>query len=555
MVALYRPGPIESIPEYIRRKHDPSLIAFSDPRLKDILDKSFGVLVYQDDVMLIAIKLAGYSWLEADKLRKAMGKKIPEEMAKQKEKLLHGLVEHGMSPSKAQELWKLIEPFAAYGFNKAHAASYGMVAYETAYMKATYPAEYMTALMTAESADLEKIAEAVVECRRMGIDVRPPDINESLANFTYVNDHAIRFGLLAIKNLGAEVIEAIIAERKASGPFKDLTDFAGRIEHRAFNKKSLEALIMSGALDRFGERRQLLENIERILLHNKNVRAQKEQNQASLFAMAPNVMQMQIALKPCEPATPRERLTWEKELLGLYVSAHPFTEIAKALQGLVNPVSQITTLADGAFVKCAGMITTVKQIVTKKGDDMAFVGFEDQTGKNEIIVFPKTFAEFKDILASDTVVVVSAKVGKRDGEEAKLLANSFLVVEDGAGEEVAEMLRAGMWIPGRANETVRKQETKEKAQMAVGTPPAMIHRGTLSIALHGKPSQEMVEQLREILKSAPGQERVCFMVQAGGQVRRIETDYCVTVTNDLLADLAQLVGRQNLKRETADIPF
>ena len=247
MVALYRPGPMESIPEYIKRKHNAELIRYLDPRMEEILDASYGIITYQDDVMLIAIKLAGYSWLEADKLRKAMGKKIPEEMAAQKEKLLDGFVKKGkLSKSLANQLWKLIEPFAAYGFNKAHAASYGMVAYQTAYMKANYPAIYMTALMTAESADLAKIAEAVAECARLGIKVLPPDINESRLNFTYIDDAHIRFGLLAIKNLGVDVIETMITERQTGGAFEDLADFAKRIHHRAFNRKAIEALIKAG---------------------------------------------------------------------------------------------------------------------------------------------------------------------------------------------------------------------------------------------------------------------------------------------------------------------
>jgi DNA polymerase-3 subunit alpha len=545
MVALYRPGPIDSIPEYIRRKHDPDLVSFMDPRMKEILGTSYGVIVYQDDVMLIAIKLAGYSWLEADKLRKAMGKKIPEEMAKQKEKLLLGLITNGMSQSKAQELWKLIEPFAAYGFNKAHAASYGMVAYETAYMKANFPAEYMTALMTAESADLEKIAEAVVECRRLGIEVLPPDINESRATFTYMNDKAIRFGLVAIKNLGTEVIETIIAEREANGPFQDLADFAGRVEHRAFNKKSLESLIKSGALDRFGERKQLLENIERVLLFNKNARKEKEQNQGTLFDMAPAMNAQKITLRAVAKASTQELLSWEKELLGLYVSAHPYTEVAKALEGLVDPIAQALQKPDGAFVRCGGMLTTVKQIVTKKGDDMAFVGFEDQGGKGELIVFPRTFAEYKEYLVSDSVVVISAKVSKRE-EDVSLILNSITVVEEGGVSEVADMLRAGMWVPGAAKKLEPQIKTSDTK---------ILHRGSLSIALHGKPTPEMIEQLREILRGSPGTERVCFLVESGGQTRRIETDFCVTISDVILGDLAQVVGRQNLRVEPVAAPF
>jgi DNA polymerase-3 subunit alpha len=269
MVALYRPGPMESIPHYIERKHDASKIEFIDPRLKEILGQSYGVVTYQDDVLLIAVKLAGYSWLETDALRKAMGKKIPVEMEAQKEKLIKGFINYGkISPAKADVLWRLIEPFASYGFNKAHAASYGKVAYQTAYMKANFPGEYMTAILTAEAGDLDKVSEIIAECKRMGIAVLPPDINESFKDFTLVRENpdnyasdTIRFGLGSIKNFGEGVAESIITERKAAGKFSSLGNFIERIRDRNLNKKSLEALIFSGALDASGERGEMAANI------------------------------------------------------------------------------------------------------------------------------------------------------------------------------------------------------------------------------------------------------------------------------------------------------
>lgn len=535
MVALYRPGPMEVIPEYIDRKHHPNKVTYLDPRMKEFLQKSYGLLVYQDDVMLTAIHLAGYSWLEADKLRKAMGKKIPEEMAMQKIKLLEGFVEHGLSDKMARTLWKQIEPFAAYGFNKAHAASYGMVAYQTAYMKANFPAEYMTALMTAESADLEKIAEAVAECERMGISVLPPDINQSLKDFTYINDTEIRFGLLVIKNLGAEVVESIIQERKAHGVFKDLADFAGRISHRAFNKKSLEALIKAGALDRFGERKQLLLNLDRILMHNKSVQQQKASNQQSLFTSAPQVFESTISLRECEPALTQEMLLWEKELLGLYVSSHPFETIEKKIGSHLVSCADVPKQHANAFVKCGGVVTFVKQIITKKGDPMAFMGIEDTTGQQEVIVFPRVFEQAKSFLAADKLFLVSAKVSKREGEESKLLANSFVEVTEATLDEVATMLESGQWssAEGGSPESLKAPEPEPD-------------NGSLSITLQGKPTPEMVDQLRQILLSSPGVKPVYLLVESGGQLRQIVTDYSVRVTEQMVSDIAQLVGRQNV---------
>ena len=541
MVALYRPGPIESIPEYIKRKHNASLIRYVDPRMKDILNKSYGVIVYQDDVMLIAIKLAGYSWLEADKLRKAMGKKIPEEMAKQKEKLLYGFVQNGLSDVQAHELWKLIEPFAAYGFNKAHAASYGMVAYDTAYMKANFPAEYMTALMTAESADLEKIAEAVSECKRIGINVLPPDINESLANFTYIDDHTIRFGLIAIKNLGEEVIKIIIEERSAHGPFQDLADFARRVAHRAFNKKALESLAKVGALDRFGERKQLLENMDRILMFNKHAANEREQNQATLFDLSPGVMQEKLSLKSVLQASTKELLAWEKELLGLYVSAHPYLQIAQRLQNHLTPCANVPICEEGAFVRCGGLISSVKMIATKKGDMMAFVGLSDMAGKVEVIVFPRAFAEYKTILVEDQMVLVSAKVSKREGEEAKLLANSFILVEEEEVEELAGMLKDGLWVTEMRDQGPGTRDRDDPQS----TVPPPVSAG-IAIALRGRPSPDMIEQLRELFQTHPGTERVCFLVESGGRLRRVETDYTIQPSPEIMDELSSIVGRQNV---------
>jgi DNA polymerase-3 subunit alpha len=553
MVALYRPGPIESIPEYIRRKHDPKLIKFSDPRLEKILDMSYGVIVYQDDVMLIAIHLGGYSWLEADKLRKAMGKKIPEEMAIQKEKLLKGFVDHGLTKDQAQDMWKLIEPFAAYGFNKAHAASYGMIAYDTAYMKANYPSEYMACLMTAEAADLEKIAAAVHECQRLKINVLPPDINESLKDFTYIDDQNIRFGLLAIKNLGDEVIETMIAERKERGPYLDLADFARRISHRAFNKKSLESLIKAGALDRFGERKALLESMERILTFNKAMQKEKTQNQATLFALAPQTMESEIKLCVTAPATKREVLAWEKELLGLYVSAHPYEEAAAALKELLLPCNKIAACGEGQFVKCGGLITFVHTIITKKGEHMAFVSLDDILGATEVVVFPRTYNEYKDLFLEGEILLVSGKVSKREGEEPKLLANSFIRVTEEELPELSGMLQSGMWVPQAHGPVTEK--TLEEAPPPVspkpeqGPPPPAPGQTFVSIALYGRPAPDLVEQLRDLFSVNPGPDRVCFLVESGGRLRRIETDHTVAVTPELVGILGSLVGPQNVKVE------
>jgi len=422
MVALYRPGPLESIPEYIKRKHNAKTIRFLDPRMKEILAQSFGVITYQDDVMLIAIKLGGYSWLEADKLRKAMGKKIPAEMEAQKEKLKQGLLKNGMTQEKADELWGLIEPFAAYGFNKAHAASYGRVAYQTAYMKANFPAIYMACVLTADAGDVEKIAEFISDCKRMNIPVLPPNINESFQDFTVVKikdrPDTIRFGLTTIKNFGEGIANTIIEERKKNGKFKSLSNFLDRIKDKNLNKKSLEALIKAGALDEFGERGIMLANVENMLTYSKEA-SKTPENQDSLFgtyvAGLENINNFKLVDAP--KATASETLAWERELLGLYLSGHPLDKFRKTIdEKKYNIKNAKENAKEGKEVMIAGIIEDIRAIITKKGDNMAFIKLSDYSDTMETVVFPRTMAEYKNILIKDKCVAIKGKISLRNGE-------------------------------------------------------------------------------------------------------------------------------------------
>jgi len=429
MVALYRPGPMEMIPQYIERKHNPSLVTYLDPRLEEIIDRSYGVITYQDDVMMTAIKLAGYSWLEADKLRKAMGKKVPEVMAAEKEKLFSGFIEHGMTEQKAEQLWKLIEPFAAYGFNKAHAASYGRVAYQTAYMKANFPVEYMSAVLTADSGDTDRIYDSIHECERMGIDVLPPDINESFADFSVVpGTQTIRFGLTTIKNFGAGITEVIIDERKTNGPFESMQDFLQRIHDRGLNKKSVEALICTGAFDRFETRDMLYGNLDVLLAYNKEQVAGKEANQDSLFGGMEEVGG--LTLYPTDEISKEQKLIWEKDLLGVYVSGHPldaFTEDLEkrtAVKDVVTAVTEDETMKilqfKGSLVT-AGMIESVRELITKKGDKMAFVKMASKDSSIEMVTFPECFEAHREMLVPGTCIAVKGKLNIRNDEPSILV--------------------------------------------------------------------------------------------------------------------------------------
>jgi len=424
MVALYRPGPMKFIPEYIERKHNPELVDYPHEDLKQFLEQSYGLLIYQEDVMLTAIHLAGYSWLDADKFRKAMGKKIPELMAKQEKKFKEGCIEHGIDASLADNLWERIKPFAAYAFNKAHAASYGRVAYQTSYMKANYPKEYMAAVLTADAGNVDKIHDIIGECERMGLDVLPPDINESFGTFTIVEegDHeAIRFGLFSVKHVGEKITQTIIDEREKHGKFTSLEDLLTRITGRNFNKKTLEALAKCGALDSLGKRYHMLAHVDELLSFSKEA-GSRSKDQKSLFGGATTDAQPKLRLTDGEPHSKETKLAWEKDLLGLYVSGHPLDKIREKLEKREKDI---------AFIKknhkkmpkavIPGLLESINVIRTKKGDQMAFIRVADLNDSIEIVVFPDSYEKYKDSLITDSCVVVEGQVSNRNDEVSIIL--------------------------------------------------------------------------------------------------------------------------------------
>lgn len=424
MIALYRPGPMKNIPEYIARKQGKSPVRYLHPKMRDYLETSYGILVYQEDVMLTALSLAGYNWETVDKFRKAIGKKIPEEMAKQHSIFVDGCVKHtNMDKKEAEALWDLFEPFQGYSFNKAHAASYGKVAYQTAYMKANYPIEYMSAILTADAGDIEKVSEAVAECERMGVRVLKPNVNESFSSFTEVmkdGKDAIRFGLKSIKNFGEGIAEVIIEEREQHGKFTSLADFLTRIQDRNLNKKSLESLIMCGALDGVTDvkRGRMLAHIDQLLSFNKE--HGPEQAQGNLFGALQGANSLTLPEAPETPA--KEMLAWEKELLGIYVSGHPLNEHKNKLDRLGGQsIRNAKRGYRGVETVIAGIITEAKVITTKGGDKMAFLKLADYDDVIEGVAFPKVYAEFRGHLEAEKCVALKGKTNDRNGEVSFLV--------------------------------------------------------------------------------------------------------------------------------------
>ncbi len=420
MVALFRPGPMQIIPEFIRRKHNPALITYPDPRLKDVLKQSYGIICYQDDVLLTAITLAGYSWGDADKLRKAVGKKIPTDMKKQKEKFVEGCVKNGLNRKKAEDIFNLIEPFAGYGFNKAHAACYALIAYQTAYLKANYPVEFMTAVLTAESRANtgptrdEKIANIVAECRRTGIPLLAPDINASGVEFT-IESGKIRFGLSAIKNVGTAAIESILAARSA-GRFVSLSDCIARVDTSKVNRKTLESLIRTGALDAFGTRAALLSALPHLLEFSHRQKRAITSGQVGLFGEDDAANVFSDTLPPTTELSQSDLLGFEKELLGFYLTTHPL-EPHRGLfeKSDVTAIGQISSERVGERVRLGGIVLTVKKIYTRAGNnEMVFAKLEDLTGVIEAVVFPKVYAKTADLWKPDVLVWVTGRIDEKE---------------------------------------------------------------------------------------------------------------------------------------------
>jgi DNA polymerase III subunit alpha len=416
-VALYRPGPMQNIPAYIARKQGREQIEYLHPGLEPILADSYGVMIYQEQVMMAARELAGFTLSEADILRAAMGKKDKVKMAQQREKFTAGCAGNGIDASMAEQLYDAIAKFAEYGFNRAHAAAYAMISYQTAYLKVNYPVEYMTSLLTHMQGSADKVAAAIVDTKKRGLEVLPPDVNVSRADFSIV-DGRIRFGLAAIKNVGRGAVEQIVNERDATGPFRSLDDFCERMAGvQDVNARALDSLVRSGACDVFGERNQLLASLERARQRAEQARRDRESGQISLFGSEPDAQPMDYGIPAVPPMLPEERLRSEKELLGLYLSDHPLNRIeAELAQVTDTQLIEVTAELIGREVRIGGLVRAWRRVVTRKGQIMAYAELEDLTGVVEVTFFPRAYDDFRRFMEEpDAVVIIQGKVDAARG--------------------------------------------------------------------------------------------------------------------------------------------
>lgn len=536
MVALYRPGPMGSIPDYIERAHNPTKIKYFDSRMEEYMQQSLGLLVYQEDVLLTAINIAGYSWLEADTFRRAMGKKIPAEMAKQKDKFIKGAIEHGMSEKKSNELWALIEPFAAYGFPKAHAASYAIIAYQTAYMKANFPVEYMAAIMTAEYGDTEKIAEAIEECKRLGLVVLPPDVNASGVGFT-IEDLAdlskedlarqitnvdrvskslkqgIRFGLSAIKNVGVSAIESIIAARERE-QFISLKDLCSRVDTRLVNRKTLESLIKAGAMDAFGTRAAQLLVLDECLDDVHRSARHKNSGQASLFEEEGMVTLAKFNLPEVDELSLEQLLIFEKNLLGFYLHEPPFAKHLAALPSYISmTIGSISEEHIGKKATLGGVVLEAKRVMTKKSaQEMAFVKLYDGSGELETVVFPKLYALSKEIIQKEKVLLMIGRIDKRE--------DSFSLIVD----------EVEMFDP----ETATPKENAFASQ-------------EIEVEIPRNAGTEVLKKVNTTLRKFPGKTPISLLIPSNGSYKRLSLNFTVSSNGDLVNNIEQILGNGTVR--------
>ncbi|MBI2638677.1 DNA polymerase III subunit alpha, partial [Candidatus Peregrinibacteria bacterium] len=539
MVSLYRPGPMHWIPMYIRGKHEPASVSYIHKSFESILKETYGVAVYQEQILEIAREFAGFSLGQADILRKAVGKKDSKMLAGEREKFLSGAVEKGHSRKFAENVFeKIIEPFAAYGFNKSHATCYAMIAYQTAYLKAHYPVEFMAALLTADSSNEDRVVVEVNECEAMGIEVLPPSVNESLANFTAVGKSTIRFGLKAIKGIGDQPIAAIIAARDnpltpgaPAGKFQSLEDFARRVPAAAFNKKMLEALAYSGALDDLGERKALAANVDEIVKYARAIQSHAAMGQTDIFGMMADGDDsfQSLELKKISPATRLEKLQWEKAFLGLFVSGHPLQGLKRYLAKKAHPLGSLKENFFGKTVRVGGIIARVKKVLTKTGGYMAYGLLEDLTGRIEIVIFPKTFQQYGTFVGEGQLLMIEGRLEQRR-EQPQIIVQSLKEVSlDSMTQNAKE---EGLFDEKEKYVHVIHEESSDEQQQ---------DNQPYSIELTEKMDGASLDYLKILLKGNPGNRKVMIRIRSqGGATKTISVPFGVDVNSELKRQIAEV---------------
>ena len=552
MVALYRPGPMQYIQEFIDRKHGKRAIEYVHPKAKEALKNTYGIIVYQEQLMQLSKDMAGFSGGQADTLRKATGKKIKELMKKVGREFVEGCVKNGIDKKIGEGIYDSMQDFAQYSFNKSHAACYALIAYQTAYLKAHFPPEFMASLMASEQSDLDKLAFCLQECEDIGIKVLPPSVNESFVDFGVVKKSGnIRFGLSAIKNVGEQVANEISETRKGGGEYKDIEDFVSRLGPKVINKKSLESLIMAGALDDLGERAELIYNIEKILAYSHGLLKRKTSGQNSLFGEEDDGDFRKIEFEEAKPADKRQRLSWERELMGMYVSEHPLSGISHMIEPhRTCQVSEVKEPNEGEFVRISGIITSVQTIMTRSNQKMAFARLEDLSGHLEVLVFPKMYEALKDFITPDKIVAVDGYINFKDGS-SKLLAEQI--------QEIAEQVELLDFEP-RAKKTQRYNKgsyNNENSGYNNGQsipPPKKpgvkeynFSPKALFVTIPKGSDKSILSELKSVFVENEGNSSVTIKVPDNGQgFKEVQIKTKVSINPVLNRRLVEIIGKENI---------
>lgn len=554
MVALYRPGPMQFIDSFIRRKHGEEKITYLDKGLENSLKSTYGILVYQEQFMQISKEWSGFTGGQADTLRKAVGKKKIDLMRKVKVDFVEGAIKHsGAERATAEKFWDQLEEFANYCFNKSHAACYGLISYWTAYLKAHYPDAFMAAVMTSDQDDIERLAIEITECRHMGLNVLNPDVNQSFVEFAVVpNEKTIRFGMAAVKGVGTGAVEEILRARE-DGPFLSIADFAKRVSTRKVNRKAWESLVKSGGFDGLGDRSDILFNLDTILGYASKLQKEALAGQADLFGGLESVVAIpEITLNQApERHSDKERLLWERELLGLYLSAHPLDKYDAYFEEQCVPLGSLQVEHDKKAVIVGGVVSSIRTIITKSGSKMAFVKLEDKSGEGEIVVFPNLFEEIGGRLAQDLVVRVSGKISSTDREgnnlgEAKVIGDEIVIVSD---DELDNYKSTGKKMKAPKPKVMKTgalaKAVAAKASTSTYTYKPIEDTPSLKLYVHVKDpnDHERLKQLKQSLNEYPGESEI-ILVLGEDKSSAIRLPFLIEANDTLRTSIGELYGAE-----------
>jgi DNA polymerase-3 subunit alpha len=544
MNALYRPGPMSEIPRFIEGKNNPRSVTYLHESLEPILSDTYGVMVYQEQIIKLLQLVAGYTPGEADLVRKAIGKKKRDIMQAEEPKFIAGCIKQGLTEHGAKQLWAQIQPFADYSFNKAHATCYAQISYWTAYLKAHYPDAYMAALLTSDQDDIDRLAIEISECQKMGITVLPPDVNESFVEFAVVpGKQQIRFGMSAVKNVGTAAVEEILRARAEVGRFESIEQFLSTVNTRVVNRKSMESLIKSGAFDSFADRSTLLHNMDVMMAYAARLQRQASSGQADLFGELIEDVHLQHRLTLDPPAVAfdtREQLLWERELLGLYLSKHPLELFEAYLEEQTIPLNSLKPEHDGKSVIIGGSVVDVREITTKNGQKMAFVKLEDRFAEVEVILFPGSYQQTLGTWERDKVVLIRGKVSTRGrdgqpGDEVKIM------VDD--AREITVQQAQQYQATGK-----KKKVPKPSAKKAIPTTaPEDAKAQRLYVRMDSGSNTAALLSLKAAIDEYQGSTDVVLVLGAADNRQIIKLPRGIDADSSGPAKLAELVGADNVK--------